>query len=149
MAKKKKKSRYSRTTDVLRSYGFVTNLDFQKVEWIIPTKYLKYDLFGIIDLLLLVTGKITGIQICGADYAPHVKKMTIEKQEYTKRWLKAGGKLLIWSWTQRKKVRGQKALYWHSKITEVYLDGNNIELRPMALSVEGERGAWPFRQGKG
>ena len=107
-------SHYQKTTAVLREqYGLRVYIDYQKVEFITPRTGRKYDLFHIIDLLILKPSFI-GIQVCGSDYMPHVRKIRDERKEYTIAWLSSGAGLEIWSWRKKKKK-------WVAHIADVTL----------------------------
>jgi hypothetical protein len=77
----------------------------------------KRDLFSIIDLIVLGPKGVIGVQVCGADYSSHWKKITIEKAAETRRWLDCPGCTLeIWSWRLLKLKRGGKAKRWRARV---------------------------------
>jgi len=109
---------FQRTTAVFREQGLRKFIDYQKVEFVIPKINKKYDLFNIIDLLV-IRPCVLGVQICGADYQSHVRKIRDEKKENTIAWLKSGAQLQIWSWRHKLKKRGGKAKKWVPHIADV------------------------------
>ena len=83
----------------------------------------RQDLFGIIDVIALdhTTG-VLGIQVCGADFRSHIRKITIEKAEETRDWLLTpGSRLEVWGWRKLKLKRGGKALRWKCRVQEITL----------------------------
>jgi len=75
------------------------------------------DLFNIIDIIALDPELgIVGVQACGNDFAPHVKKITIEHAQDTIDWLEAGGALELWGWRKVKVKRGGKAMVWKPRV---------------------------------
>ncbi len=84
-----------RTIAILKEQGVF----YRKVE--VMGKYpmpfgKKYDLLNIIDILVL-DKDFLGIRVCGADFAYHVRKITVDEKVNTMAWLKAGGRIEIWS----------------------------------------------------
>ena len=85
----------------------------------------KIDMFNFGDILCLDGDRTIAIQACGADLASHRDK--IRENEFVLPWIKgANRELQIWSWTQRKKVRGKKATYWFCKVTDVLLSQGEV-----------------------
>jgi len=80
---------------------------------------IRQDLFGFIDLIALDPIKgIIGVQCCGrSGHAEHKRK--ILENEFAPEWIKAGGKIEIWSWGKQKLRRGSKAERWKPKIEEI------------------------------
>ena len=110
-----------RTKAELKKY----NIQHSVVERYFPKsrKYpfgCKEDLFNIIDLIALDNG-IVGLQICGTDFSPHRKTLMVTQKQSTINWLKNGGRLELWGWRKRKKVRGKKATYWSARIADILL----------------------------
>ena len=108
-----------RTKKVLKEQG----ITHQKVEYwngFVKPHGIRVDLFNIIDIIAL-TGEITGIQVCGSDFSSHKKKIMEEYVENTLEWLKSGGKLEVWGWRKRKKVKGKKAIFWSPRIADIYI----------------------------
>lgn len=77
----------------------------------------RRDAFGFIDIIAIDTDAIVAIQACTTDRASHYAK--IIECEYALPWLKAGGKIEIWSWSKRKVIRGGKAIRWTAKIEQI------------------------------
>ena len=59
---------------------------------------MRKDLFSILDLIVIYPNKITGLQVCGSDFASHDKK--ILECAYSYYWIKAGGGIELWGWRQ-------------------------------------------------
>ena len=78
----------------------------------------RKDLFGFIDIIALDPEKgIVGIQSCGQAFSEHA--LTILNSDATENvieWLKAGGKVELWSWRKVKLVRGGKAERWMPRV---------------------------------
>ena len=86
----------------------------------------KEDFLNIIDLIALNNGAV-GIQVCGSDYQPHVKKIRETEKANTIAWLsEPGTKLQIWSWRRKLKKRGGKAKKWVVNIADVTLHKGEI-----------------------
>ncbi len=80
-----KKSNIQRTLDWLRMMPDVEDIEFTERK--IPHTLIKKDLYGIIDLVVLVKNKadwlLWGVQVCsGNDYAAHMKKMLASQKAY-------------------------------------------------------------------
>jgi hypothetical protein len=79
----------------------------------------RRDAFGYIDILAIDTDAIVAIQACTSGRKAHRDKIT--ECEYALAWVKAGGKIELWSWTKKKVVRGGKAVRWTPKIEVITL----------------------------
>ena len=88
-----------------------------------PGGGFRSDFLNIIDLIAISKADgIIGYQVCGTDFAPHVKKITEERAEETKQWLDAGGRLIIIGWRKLKAKRGGKLMVWTPRIQEITLE---------------------------
>lgn len=88
----------------------------------------RQDLFGIIDIVSLCPDRgIIGVQSCGNSFSEHWQKLTVEKAEITREWIRCGGKLYIYAWRKVKRVRGGKALIWQPRIKEITIADIVIE----------------------
>lgn len=85
---------------------------------------IRKDAFGFVDTIALDGSSIIAVQSCGADFSPHVKKMTEDPDvaPYVDLWLKSGGRVLLIGWRKVKKVRGGKQMVWRPRIREFTLD---------------------------
>jgi len=108
-----------RTIQHLRKLG----LRCQTVE-----KYNMYsrrynDLFSIIDIIMLDHSRgVVGIQACGTDFQPHIRKLTIDEVENTRAWLETPGTVLeIWGWRRLLEKKGGKRKVWKPRIQEIRL----------------------------
>jgi len=95
-------SHTQRTIKLLENQGFKT----WNVELWNSFSRRKTDLFGIIDRIAIRPGQIVGVQICGSDFQPHVRKIT--ESEYTVPWLESGALLWLIGWRKVLKKRGGK-----------------------------------------
>ena len=100
------------------------------IHWIVehynPWSKTRQDLFHIIDLLSLDNG-VVGIQICGSDWMPHIRKITEEHAAYTVAWLQQPGtRLELHGWRKVKKKRGGKLMIWKPRIADVLLINNAL-----------------------
>src|SRR6056297_1143209 len=66
---------------------------------------IRQDLFGIIDVLALDPARgVVGVQVCGKDFQPHVRKILEERAQDTYDWLLTPGTCLeLWGWRKVKK----------------------------------------------
>lgn len=61
---------------------------------------VRQDLFGVIDIVALTDTGILGIQACsGTDHAKRAAKIAAEPR--AELWKKAGGQLVVWSFSKR------------------------------------------------
>lgn len=84
----------------------------------------RVDLFGCIDIIAVgmldpdESEQIIGIQCCGqTGHAEHVAKIIAEPRAMD--WIRAGGKLILVSWSKRKKKRRET---WCPRIQEITID---------------------------
>jgi len=80
----------------------------------------RRDAFGFIDIIAIDTDAIVAIQACTSGRAEHYQK--IIDCEYSLPWLKAGGRIELWSWSKRKIKRGGKAVRWTAKIENISIN---------------------------
>ena len=85
----------------------------------------RRDAFGFIDIIAIDTDAIVAIQACTSGRAEH--KMKILESEYSLAWLKAGGRIELWSWSKLKMKRGGKAVRWTPRIEQVTQDEYNCQ----------------------
>ena len=94
----------------------------------------KEDLFNIIDLIAL-DGGVVGIQVCGADWTPHIRKITQDEAESTRAWLGDGrARLEVWGWRKLKKKRGGKQMVWKPRVADVLMVNNEIYVEERSAS---------------
>jgi hypothetical protein len=102
----------ARTLKVLREAGWPA----QVVERWCQFSRKRKDLFGCIDIVALIKGRIVGIQACaGASHA--ARKVKALDQPHLQSWLDAGGLFVVWSWAKRGKAG--KAKRWTFRIEGV------------------------------
>lgn len=115
-----------RTIALLRKSGWTVAI----VERWVPHARKKIDLFGLIDILAIRPGQVMGVQTTsGSNHAAHVSKALAEPR--LKRWLEAGGRFVIWSWS-KKGARGKRKLWTVRK--------QEIKLNELALPNDQEAG---------
>lgn len=101
--KTKSTSPTQRTLAECRKRGLIA----QVVERYNPHAKVRVDLFGVIDLVAIAPpligaehGRILGIQACaGGSHATRRAKILDEPR--AARWVEAGGRLELWSWSMR------------------------------------------------
>lgn len=81
----------------------------------------REDAFGFIDLIVIDPGRgIVGVQCTGPNgHAEHRQK--ILANEFAPAWLRAGGKIELWSWRKLLVQRGGKARRWTPRIEGITL----------------------------
>ena len=130
----------TKTTKIFRDMGYSVGIVERRVPTLNSSKAV--DLFGFADLLAFDGGNTVLIQVCGEDFAPHVKKMLGAIQEgetaedaqrrvdYAKRWLTdPNRKIELWGWRKLKnklKAGGfGKGHHWEPRIKEFTLEDYN------------------------
>lgn len=100
---------------------------------------VRSDLLGIFDLLAFSPQEgVIAIQVCGADFSSHYKKITEEKADEALIWLASGRgrtKIEIWSWRYLLVKRGGKKRTWQPRVRRIsyedfkghYRSDKNIE----------------------
>lgn len=68
-------------------------------------------------MIAIKKGKIVGVQICGEDFAFHVKKIRASK--YFKLWLDSGAEFLLMGYRKGPEKRGSKKMVY--KLRAVWL----------------------------
>lgn len=77
----------------------------------------RRDAFGFIDIMAIDTDCIVAIQACTSGRKAHWD--AIIANEYSLPWLRAGGKIELWSWSKRKVKIGGKREQWFPKIENI------------------------------
>ncbi len=123
-----------RTLKWLRDQGLVASV-VEKFNPFAGPHGQREDLFGFIDILALdpANGKIIGVQACGSDWAPHVKKITEERAQIARAWLESGGEAQLIGWRKLKVVKMDgtkgKAERWVPRIGDIIpLDDNKVTI---------------------
>ena len=89
-----------------------------------PFMKIRQDLFGFIDIICIDPCKgIVAVQSTGSAHSAHINKLTIERGDIVKQWIKYAPLELI-SWRKVKKVRGKKATTWKPRICDFTLDAD-------------------------
>ena len=95
-----------RTLKEFKSRGFLVN----KVERYNAFAGVRQDLFGVFDLLAVHPGYgLIAVQVCGADWGSHLKKMTEDRREVLILWLLSGGRVLLVGWRE---IKGAMTPRW-------------------------------------
>lgn len=115
------KTRLQRTTELLRA----SKIPYEKTEYRHHITRKLIDLFHIIDVLAL-DGGFLGIQVCGDDLQPHIKKLTHKYRQNTLNWLNNNGRIEIHAWAKRKYKRGSKNMIWKCRIVDILLINNDL-----------------------
>lgn len=83
----------------------------------------RVDLFGFIDIIALDTERgIVGVQCCaGSGHSAHYKKITADPKvaQLAFEWIRCGGKIELWSWSQKLLQRGGVAMRWTARMQEI------------------------------
>lgn len=91
----------------------------------------KKDMFGFIDVVAIDPTWTRGVQVCGSDWQPHIRKFREECPIACARWLASPYRILeLWGWRKVKAVKkdgtkGQRSV-WMPRIqviTQGFLDG--------------------------
>ncbi len=105
------KSYVQRTLEWLRSEG----IKYGVSSWYNCYTKRRHDLFGVFDYVgirelggtlvtvptsRLITRQLIGIQVCGTDFQPHVRK--IKASLYAKWWYEGGGEIWLIGWRELK-----------------------------------------------
>lgn len=115
------KSPTQRTLEALRADGILCDVSER---WLSiphhPAKGVRKDLFGFIDLVALINGRIVGIQCCvGSGHAARRTKIITECADKACEWLRCGGRIEIWSWTKYDKPVNRKR--WRPRVEPLSL----------------------------
>jgi len=104
----------ARSLKACRDAGFACHV----VERWNPHAKVRQDLFGFIDILAITDQGILGIQATSA--AHHSERIgKIAASPHAAAWLRAGGRIEVWSWAKRKIKRGGKAVRWELRRTAI------------------------------
>lgn len=116
-----------RTLRELRNQGLICGI-VEKFNVYAGPYGIRQDLFGWIDIIALCPERgILGIQSTGQAFSQHWQKITQERNEECREWLKCGGKAYLWGWRKVKLKRGSKAMRWKPRIKEVTIDDLQVE----------------------
>lgn len=112
---------------------------------------IRQDLFGFIDIVALYPEgerRIVGVQSTGpSGHAEHRRKILGIPEAVT--WLRAGGRIELWSWRKVPKDSGSRVLVWQPRIEEIKIE--HFELNAAGMPVQRtdgvSGGAHPGRPG--
>lgn len=116
-------SSMSRTLKALREMGCKCEVVEHWNPYVKPHG-IRQDLFNIIDIIALDKKLgVVGVQVCGSDFAEHIKKMTVDNRQDSIDWLQTPGTVLeLWGWCKLKKKRGGKQMVWRPRIRRITLE---------------------------
>ncbi len=107
-----------RTLKLLREAGFTPWV----VEQYNAFSGKRSDLFGFADILAITESDTVAVQVCGADFASHVRKMTGEAAPLLSLWLREPARTcLLIGWRKLKAKRGGKQMVFKPRIVEFRL----------------------------
>jgi len=101
-------------------------IQYEKTEWYNHHARRKIDFQHIIDLIAFDPGiSNIGIQVCGEDFQPHIRKITEEYKSNSVLWLSVpSNRLQLWGWRKLLVKRGGKKKVWKPRIVDFWLDEN-------------------------
>ena len=122
----------ARTLKVLRDQGFMVGV-VERFNRFGGKFGIRQDLFNLFDLAAAKEGEgIIGVQCgVGSGHQAHKRKICEEHRDNAEKWLKAGGRILIYSWRKLKTKRGSKKYHWVPIVEEITLEN----LSPQSLPV--------------
>jgi hypothetical protein len=103
--------------ELLRSLGAEV---VEKTETRNPFSNTSHDLFGFIDVLACLAGKLTAVQATTIDHLSH-RRNKILASEKARAWTKCGGLIwiIVWGQAQENNRQGLPVGRWYHKIEEV------------------------------
>jgi len=108
-----------RTLKLLREAGYVVDV----VEQYNAYSGQRKDLYGCFDILAISKVHTLGVQVCGQDFAEHVRKLTGERLPILTLWLEQPARhCLLVGWRKLKVKRGGKQMVFKPRIVEFRLD---------------------------
>lgn len=110
--RKKSVSPTQRTMAELRARGWTAQI----VERRVPRVNILRDLFGFGDIVALVDDGILAIQCTSGDHHAHRREKILAEPRALE-WLRAGGKIAIWSW-EKQGARGKRKT-WQLREEEI------------------------------
>ena len=117
----------ARTLKYFRDEG----LRAQVVERFIPQARRRVDLFGCIDIVIIESDHILGVQACAdGSHAARLNKSLLEPA--LRAWLEAGAKFCVVSWG-KKGARGKRKL-WVARRTDVELFNGSLVVIPLPVA---------------
>ena len=109
----------SKSLKWLREQGFTCG----RVESYDAYSNRKADLFGIIDYVAISPSWTVGVQMCGKDFASHIKKITEERINEATAWLSCPHReLILIGWRKLKVKRGGKKEQYQPRIAHFWLN---------------------------
>jgi hypothetical protein len=98
----------------------------------------RSDMYGFADIIAITSQHTVAVQVCGADFSSHVRKMTEEREFAVKEWLKGPFReVILIGWRKVLKKRGGKQKVFKPRImrfnlidgdiaTKEYINGESI-----------------------
>ncbi len=117
-----------RTLRLLRQQGYFADIVEKFNPWVGPeiervdrhgNRYkspcgIRKDLFGFLDIIVILPKGVAGIQSCGQNFAEHNRMILETSLAY--KWVKAENRLELYGWRKIKKQRGGKLMIWDPRI---------------------------------
>ena len=121
-----KKISMPRTLKLLREQGYYP--------WIVESYNAfsgqRKDLYRVIDLVFLTPKKTVGVQVCGADFSSHIKKMLEDEAFNTYHWLRTQhNELILIGWRKVKKKRGGKLMVYRPRVGIISLHKKRLNFK--------------------
>lgn len=112
-----------KTLSLLRAFGWY----YWRVESFNGFSGKKTDLFNIIDFLVITDYSTIGVQSCGADFASHITKLTVDQVDNTVAWLSGKNrKLLLVGWRKVLLRKGARQRIFKPRIAWVYISKKEL-----------------------
>lgn len=97
-----------RSLEYCRQQGWPCDI----VERWVPGQRVRKDLFGFIDAVCIMDGRLVGLQITSrSNVSARRKKITKDCAELCQKWLETGSLIEVWGWGKMKR-RGPDGKYW-------------------------------------
>jgi hypothetical protein len=88
----------------------------------------RNDMYGFADIIAITDETTMAVQVCGTDFAPHLRKMTVERREAVLAWLgNPHRRCLLVGWRKLLKKRGGKQKVFKPRIVEFFVDSADAD----------------------
>lgn len=120
-----------RTLKLLRGQGYYP--------WIVESfnafSGQRRDLYRIIDAVFITHKNTVGVQVCGADFSEHRKKIMEEEGFNTRFWLRnPSNELIVIGWRKVLKKRGGKLMIYKPRIAIVTLEDKELKFKEVKFT---------------
>lgn len=105
-----------RTLAALRNEGCYAGI-VERFNAYVGPNGIRQDLFGFVDLIAIYPDErgITAVQ-CTGQHGHPAHRAKIMENEIAPEWLRAGGRIELWSWRKVKLKRGGTAVRWRPRV---------------------------------